>query len=1075
VASAIPGPVRPPAPDAYTPRHLVERILGGRRALEGERKQVTVLFADVQGSLELLAGLDAEEARRLLDPLLELMMEAVHRYEGTVNQVMGDGIMALFGAPLAHEDHAARACFAALRMQAAVKRYAEGVRRREGVLVQMRVGLNSGDVVVRSIGSDLRMDYSAVGLTVHLAGRMEQLATPGSVLITASTLRLAEGYVDVRPLGPIQVRGLGGTVEVFELRGPGPVRSRFEMAVARGLTRFVGREVEMARLVRAVEGARSGRGQVVALAGDPGVGKSRLVLELVRSPAVQGWRVLETGAVPYGKATPYLPVVHLLRAYFELKERDDPAEVAAAVDRRLRDLDPPLSAAAAPLLALLDVAVDDEAWGALDPPQRRRATLAAIQQLLLRESRARPLLLVVEDLQWIDFETQAILDGLAVALAAASAVLLVTHRRDFRPEWAAGLVATRLEIAPLPPERADELLDALLGPDALLRPLKRLLVERAEGNPFFLEESVRALVETGVLAGERGGYRLAGALSAIRVPATVEAVLAARIDRLSAPAKDLLQSAAVIGRDVPVALLRALTGGDEDELRRGLADLEAAGFLYEAGPASDVAFSFTHALTHEVAYGALLGEQRRALHARIVEAIERLSPRPVGAEIDRLAHHAFRGSLWQKAVTYFRQAGVRAVARSASHEAVACFEQALAALEYLPDTRERREQAFELRVGFQGAFVPLGELERMLEHLRAAEALATALGDQRRLGRVFASMAHCFWWSGEPDRALASGQRALAVAASLGDVELEMVTSVRLGQTYFALGEYRRAADACRACLAALKGDLVREGFGLPALPAVVSLAFLGRSLALLGDFAAGIATTEEALRLAEGAGHPYSVVLGGWAVGDALLARGELARATEVLERCRLLCERASFPLMAPIVARTLGEAHALAGRAADGLALLREAVAGLDAVKFVPAIPSAYVGLAEGELRAGLRAEARRSAHQALALCRAHRQRGNEAYALRALGEIHAAADALAEAEAAFREARALADALGNQPLVARCDLGLGGVYRRAGDARAAAHLDAAVARLEALAMAPWLAEARALQDASPLERRT
>ena len=350
------------SPETYTPKHLAEKILTSKTALEGERKQVTVLFADLKGSMELLADRDPEDARKLLDPVVEHMMEAVHRYEGTVNQVMGDGIMALFGAPLAHEDHAVRACYAALRMQEAVRRYAEGVRRTEGIPIQIRVGLNSGEVVVRAIGSDLHMDYTAVGQTTHLAARMEQMATPGSILLTGDTLRLAEGYVQVKPLGPIPVKGLSEPVEVYELTGAAAVRTRLQAAAARGLTRFVGREAELEALRQALERARAGRGQVVALVGEPGVGKSRLVWEFTRSHRTHGWLILQTGSASYGKATPYLPVLDLLKAYFDLEARDDGRKIREKVTGKLLTLDPALQAAVPAFLALLEAPVEDTGW-----------------------------------------------------------------------------------------------------------------------------------------------------------------------------------------------------------------------------------------------------------------------------------------------------------------------------------------------------------------------------------------------------------------------------------------------------------------------------------------------------------------------------------------------------------------------------------------------------------------------------------------------------------------------------------------------------------------------------------------
>jgi predicted ATPase len=580
---------------------------------------------------------------------------------------MGDGIMALFGAPIAHEDHAVRACYAALRMQETVKRYAAEVRRSEGVPLQIRGGLNSGEVLVGSIGNDLRMDYTAVGRTTHLAARMEQMAVPGSILITADTLRLAEGYAEVNPLGPMSVKGLSDPVEVYEVTGATTVRSRFQAASARGLTRFVGRDGELQQLGHALAMARAGRGQVVAVVGEPGVGKSRLYWEFTHSHRTHGWVIVESRSVSYGKASSYLPVVDLLKAYFQIQARDDSRKIKERVTGKLLSLDRHLETALPALLWLLDVPTDDTAWERLDPPERRHQTVEGVKRLLLRESQVQPLIVVFEDLQWIDAETQALLDSLVESLPTAHVLLLVNYRPEYQHTWSGKASYGQIRIDPLPRQSAEELLGALLGPDGGLQPLKRLLIEQTEGNPFFLEESVRTLVETKVLTGERGAYRLPlssrGIDPTLLIPASAQAILAARIDRLSAEDKRLLQAASVIGTDVPFVLLQGIVGDqDESELRLGLARLRAGEFLYETRLFPELEYTFKHALTHEVAYGSLLQERRRALHAAIVAAIERLHAGRLDEHVERLARHAVGGELWEQAIRYCRGAGERATA-----------------------------------------------------------------------------------------------------------------------------------------------------------------------------------------------------------------------------------------------------------------------------------------------------------------------------------------------------------------------------------------------------------------------------
>jgi class 3 adenylate cyclase len=532
-----------------------------------------VLFADLKESTELIRGLDPEAAQQLLDPAIHRMMDAVHRFEGTVNQVLGDGIMALFGAPIAHEDHALRACYAALAMQAAMQPYTEEVRRARGLELRMRVGLNAGEVVVRAIGNDLHMDYSAVGESTVLAARMEQTATPGTIRLPAETLRLVEGLVRVSALGPVPVKGLMEPVEVFELTGVSGLRRRRQAAAARGLTRFVGRAQELAAMHQARARAATGHGQVGAMVGEAGVGKSRLVYECVRSRHTPGWRVLESAAVSYGKATPYFPVLDLLRRYCHLEDTDDARTIRAKVTGQVLTLDEALQDTIPALLSLLEVLPDDSPFRTLDPPQRRQRTLQALKRVLLRESQEQPLLLVCEDLHWIDSETQALLDSLVESLPTARLLLLVNYRPEYQHGWGGKTYYAQLRLDPLPPASADEFLHALLGDDPSLAPLKPLLMTRTEGNPFFLEESIRTLVETGVLGGAPGAYRLAQARPTVQVPATVQAVLAARIDRLPPEEKRLLQTAAVIGTDAPFAVLQAVADMPEEALHRGLAHL----------------------------------------------------------------------------------------------------------------------------------------------------------------------------------------------------------------------------------------------------------------------------------------------------------------------------------------------------------------------------------------------------------------------------------------------------------------------------------------------------------------------
>ena len=1076
-AVAAPSTDRYASPQGYTPKHLAEKILTSKGALEGERKQVTVLFADLKGSMELLADRDPEEARKLLDPVLERMMEAVHRYEGTVNQVMGDGIMALFGAPLAHEDHAVRACRAAIRMQETVGWYAEELRRGQGIDVQIRVGLNSGEVVVRAIDSDLHMDYSAIGQTTHLAARMEQLARPGTTLITGDTLRLAEGYVEVKPLGPVPVKGLPAPVEVYEIVRFAPLRSRLQAEAARGLTPFVGREVEVEKLRQALEKAGRGQGQLVAVAGDPGVGKSRLFWEFTHSHRAHGWLIIECAAMSHGKAVSYLPVSDLLRTYFRIDDRDNERRIREKITGKILTLDESLRPTLPAFFQLLDLPAEDESWQSQDPAQRRQRTLDAVKRLLLRESQVQPLLLIFENLQWVDSETQAFLDSLVESLPAARTLVLVSYRPEYQHAWGSKAYYTQFRMDPLPAASAEELLHALLGEDPGLLPLKELLIKRTEVNPFFLEESVRTLVETKVLMGDRGAYRLAREVYAIQVPPTVQAVLAARIDRLPVEAKRLLQAAAVIGTDVPLGLLHAITELPEEMLRRHLTQLQAAEFIYEISLFPSVEYTFKHALTHDVAYSTLLQERRRTLHGRIVAAIETLHADRLAEQVERLAHHALRGEVWDKAVQYLRQAGTKAAARAANREAVMLFEQSLVAVQHLPEGRKTAEQAIDVRLDLRPPLLQLGQLERVLLLSQEAEAMAEKLGDEYRLARVYTYLINYHYMKGEPEMAIEYGERCLRIGDAAGDAALSALARGYLGYSYHAQGKYRRAESVLKQNIEALHGAGAQGDATQAGISYVTSSGWLAFTLAELGEFDAARGYLERAQEAAEASGHAYTQTIARTMTGLLWLRRGQLDRALTLLQKSLDACREKNLDVWRPIPSSLLGLTCVLLGRTDEGLRLLGDGVTLTEelGVRAYLALWTAHLG--EGLLATGQVEHARAVAQRALDLAIAHKERGHQAWALHLLGDIAArvVADAvdhrdgrdvaidvaaLQRARESYSQCAQLAEELGMRPLVARTHLGLGRLSRLTGNLDdAEQHLAAAATALSELQVRFWL----------------
>jgi class 3 adenylate cyclase/tetratricopeptide (TPR) repeat protein len=1062
-ATTLGGPgARALAPDQYTPRHLAERILTARPAAESERKQVTVLFADMKSSLELLADRGPEAARDLVDPVLECMMQAVHRYEGMVNQVLGDGIMALFGAPLSVEDHALRACYAALALQNDIARHAESVLRAQGVTIQVRVGLNSGEVLLRTIGNDLSLEYSAIGLTTHLAARMEQLAPPGHILMTTETFRLVEGYVSVASLGLVPVKGLPDPVVIYQLLGPGAARTRLQAVATRGLTRFVGRQREMEALTHALDAASRGRGQLVALVGEAGVGKSRLVRELTQSAATQGWRILESRSVSYGRAAPYGPVRDLLRSLFQISDSDDREATRQKVTTKVLTRGRLIEDTVPAILTLLDALPADSSFSTLDPRDRRQRTLEAVKGVLIRESQLEPLLIVTEDLHWIDSETQALLDSLVESLPPARIFLLVNYRPEYRHNWASKSCYAQIRVDPLIAEGADELLEALLGSDPGLDPLKRLLMEQTDGNPLFLEECIRTLAETHALDGRRGAYHLARPLGGITVPATVHAVLAARIDRLPAAEKALLQTASVIGKDVPFALLKAITELPEGELRAGLSALQTAEFIHEVSWFPELEYTFDHALTHEVTYSGLVKERRQASHARIVDALERLALGHPMERVERLAQHAVRGAVWSKATTYLRRTGANAVAQSAYPQAVTCFEQALEALGHLPQSVGTMTDEIDLRFDLRNALFALGRLEELFVHLNHANVVAETLGDERRLGWVAAYLSHYFWRVGDHPRSIETGQQGIAIGEALDDIGLQ-TTNVQLGLTYYTVGDYRRAVQCLRRIIGALGERFRSEQFGWAGVPAVISRAYLMGCLGEIGQFTEGIVLGEEAIRIAQEANHAFSLGQAYINLGVLYMRKGDVERAITHLERGKAMVGVSKVSALSIGFATALGYGYALSNRLPEAVPLLEDAVERAGANRIAGRYSLWMAWLAETYLSAGRVDDASRLADRALALSRDHGERGNEVHILFLLAEIGAVVrttEDAKEVETAYRYVVGRAEELGMRPLVARCHLGLGRWYRSVGrlnDCRQL--LRAAVDLFRDMQMQTWL----------------
>ena len=1040
-----------------TPQHLMERVRGSQ---DGERKTITVLFADIASSTALIDDRDAEDARRILKPTVDAMIDIVHHYEGITDEE-GDGIMASFGAPIALEDHAVRACYAALDMQEASRIRAAEVRREFGIFFEVRIGINSGPVVVtvKHQGADF-IDLRFDGVPTHIAKRVESLAAPGTILLTRDTLALAKGFVRVKTIGSAPLRGIAGSVEVYELEGVN-TRNRMHALAARGLSKFVGRQDELESLSRAATRAKAGHGQVVALVGEAGVGKSRIFLEFARSLGAQGWLILEGGSVSYGKATPYLPLIALLSRYFQIQDRDTEQQVRERVGRKLLALgDEKLLAQLPFLTGALGISANDDAWVKLHPFERQSLIFDAVKRLLVRESQNQPLCLVIEDMHWVDAETQTFLEMLLESIPTARVLLLVNYRPEYENRWNGKSYFSQLHIDPLAAASADELLDTLLGSDAGLLPIKKRLIEATQGNPLFLEECVRSLIENGVLDQSSGHVRPAGSLPAEFVPGTIGALLAARIDRLRPELKELLQCAAVIGNNIKEALLQAVTGLTQPDLRSAVRDLQAAEFLYEKALFPETEYAFKHSMTREVAYASLLRERRMILHACVTRALETLAAGRLDEHVERLADHAERGAIWDKAFDYLQRSGAKAYALYANADAARFFERALTVLNKLPETRDNLGQAVDLRFELRNALLGLGETDRILRSLDELDPILARLGDKLRSARYAAFRCNHHFLIGQQRRAIEFGETGVRLARECNDQVVLGESLYRLGQSYNALGEYRKAITLLEQSLEFTANERRRDRYDLTVIPSVVNRTWLVIALVECGHFGAGMSHAKRALELAEAAGHPLSEVLGWLSIGHVLLRKGEIEGAVSALERGLDQCDRWSLRVWRPRLASALGVAYARSGRAMAGLELAQQAIGGAEQMHLTVDKPGLLVRLGQVSLIAGRTEAALALGKQAVEIAVAHEAKGDEAWARFLIGRAFWASDPkdLDHSEQQLDFALRLAVTCEARPLAAFCDTTLCGVYAQRGDRVTAQKFDvAAAAAYRELGMRP------------------
>ncbi|HEY1851808.1 MAG TPA: adenylate/guanylate cyclase domain-containing protein [Candidatus Binataceae bacterium] len=931
----------------------------------GERKTLTALFADIKGSTELMEDIDPEEAQALIDPALRLMIEAVQHFDGYIVQSTGDGVFAVFGAPVAHEDHPQRALYAALRMQDQLREYGARLRAEGRPPIEIRVGVNTGEVVVRSIQTGARnAEYTPIGYTTNLAARLQTIASTGSIVISKDTERIVAGYFVLKPLGPVKIRGISDPVEVFEVGGLGPLRTRLQASAMRGLSKFVGRAREIAKLTDAFELAQRGHGQIVAAVADAGVGKSRLFYEF-KAIAGSGALMLDAYSVSHGKASAYLPVIELLNDYFAIAPGDDRRRRREKVGGKILMLDRALEDTLPFLIALLgledgDAAkANDSPLAGMDAHTRRRLTLKAIERVLLRESLNQPLIVVFEDLHWVDSATQGLLDLMAEGVGRARLLMLVNYRPEYHHQWSDLPNYTELKLEPLGLAGADQMLDALLeGVDdaapsnsaavrnrATIADLKRFIIDKTEGNPFFMEEMVRALFERGALT-RNGPLELALPLDDIGIPPTVNGILAARIDRLAPDEKELLQTLAVIGKGFTLRLITHVAPPQfVPRLQALLAALQAGDFIYEEPQAGESKYYFNHALTQEVAYSSVLSERRKLLHEDIARAIEEIYATCLDDYVAAVAYHYDRSGNLPKAIEYLGRAGRQAAQRAAYGEAADRFAEALRLLRTLPATRDRDRQELAMQSALGQYLIPFKGVaaDEVRIALERARDLAVELGTDDDVFWIVYGIQFHYIVRLELKTARTLGERQLAIAVRSGDPAKRMGAYVAMAQTVVLTGEPETARELCDLALM-----LPRDLSAFPSDPPgthganghqrrdrplgdigdarAMILSISASVLALLGYIDQALRRSDEAVAAAGSSG-PHSLIV---AINSAAELRFRLRDWDGVLERAAAvenLAEEREMPLWSAYARALRGQVFIHRNRIEEGIELITAA----------------------------------------------------------------------------------------------------------------------------------------------------
>jgi transcriptional regulator with AAA-type ATPase domain/tetratricopeptide (TPR) repeat protein len=1029
---------RPPGPGA-APRPL------GTPTVEPPRVDVAAPEVTIRWQTRLVTFLYAA-----LDPtdeewpgdrgrVLETMVEKIRTFGGRVDELSTASVGAIFDS--ASSDACRAAVQASLAMIKAVERQLPA-----GVgPPPLRAAIHTAKALVGQVGHEIQLERAGKAAVSAVLDRLVAEAAPGMLVVSPIAATFLERRFHLRPLGDAAPQAWA--VLGHEKRG-------FD-AVSRQ-TRMIGREQEIALLAARWRAAQDGRGQLVLVAGDAGLGKSRLLWEFRTSEHLREGRVFEVHASPPGQVASYGPFLELFRQYFHVETGDHAASLSEKVVGKLGVLAPDAAASATALLAFLGLPPDDPTWMDLSGRERSRRILDALRRILLAEVGARPVLFVIEDLHWLDPASRTLVDALVEGLGTVPLMVVASYRPPFAHDWGSRSYFTQLSLTALHREQAQDLLGQLLGAHPSLGYVRQRVLERAGGNPFFIEESVRALVDAGELEGAAGSHRAMRSAIDLPIPATIEELVASRLERLTVPAREVVEVAAVMGRDVPRSAIAGVLRRPVDALQQDLVELGGLEILVEAGSGSDPLLRFHHPLLQEVAHSRIADAQLRRLHARAHEVL-RTADRPgLADDTERLARHAFHGGLWREAVGLLADAAQKAAVRATHTEAVAHLEMALGALAHLPESPETLERGVDIRLALKSSLTEIGDHARVLEHLEQAEALAERLGAPQRVGRAAAFIGDYYRLLGDWQRARDQSERALALARDSGDVRLEVMANTYLGMARHAEGAYAAAAERFRTNVEIVSGDLASERLGMTTLPAILSRTWLAVCLTELGDFDEAERLAAEGVRIAEGYPQPVHAATAAAGLGRALLRRGRIAEALPVLSHGLDLCRANRIGLWVPMLASALGLALARARRHEEGLPLLEESITRAASDRVLAGQSQRFCWLGEGYLAAGRMDEARATAAEAMDAATRFGQQGNTAWAHWLSGEVlRLGGDDPARAAEEYRAAAAQAATLNMRPLAALADLGLGRALQALGGDEPARLIATAQAAFRALGM--------------------